>query len=122
MKAADPRRRAMVFDALVRASRDGDAGTPQRWQQLEAAHIVGQKDLALHLRAHAAMLVLAWQTRDAREVAGQLARLALVAPGHLLGRLPVGNTGRARVSAFTPMAVDAGTARCIRAASEAIGG
>jgi hypothetical protein len=32
-------------------------------------------------------------------------RIALVPVGHLLGRLPVGNTGGANVSAFKPMAI-----------------
>ena len=43
------------------------------------------------------------QLRDAREAAGQLLRLALVPLGHALARLPMGNIGRARVSAFAPM-------------------
>ena len=34
----------------------------------------------------------------------QLLRLALVPLGHALARLPMGNIGRARVSAFAPMA------------------
>ena len=36
---------------------------------------------------------------------GQLMRIALVPVGHLFGRLPVGNTGGANVSAFKPMAI-----------------
>ena len=42
-----------------------------------------------------------WQARDWREVAGQLPRLAAL----LFSRIwvPLGNTGRARVSAFRPM-------------------
>ncbi|MFD2377205.1 DUF3703 domain-containing protein [Ottowia pentelensis] len=42
------------------------------------------------------------RTRDWPEVAGQLLRLALVPLGHLSGRLPIGNPGRATVSAFEP--------------------
>ena len=42
---------------------------------------------------------------DRREVAGQLMRIALVPVGHLIGRLPVGNTGGANVSAFKPMVI-----------------
>ena len=47
----------------------------------------------------------ALQLRDPREAAGQLLRLALVPLGHALARLPMGNIGRARVSAFAPMAL-----------------
>ena len=45
------------------------------------------------------------ETRDLAELNGQLLRLLLVPLGHLLGRLPLGNTGRANISAFQPMAV-----------------
>jgi hypothetical protein len=38
-------------------------------------------------------------------VSGQVLRIALVPLGHLLGRLPRGNTGAANVSAFAPMAI-----------------
>jgi hypothetical protein len=76
-----------------------------RWAWLMAAHIVGQQDFGLHWRSHIAMLRFALQTRDYPEAAGQLMRLSLVPLGHLAGRLPAGNTGRATVSAFMPMAV-----------------
>jgi Protein of unknown function (DUF3703) len=52
------------------------------------------------------MLAFATQQRDFPEMAGQLLRLALVPVGHLLGRLPAGNSGRATVNAFSPMALD----------------
>lgn len=50
------------------------------------------------------MLTLGWQQRDYGEVAGQLPR---VIAALLFSRIwvPVGNTGRARVSAFRPMPV-----------------
>lgn len=51
------------------------------------------------------MLRLSFRTRDWPEVAGQLVRLALVPLGHLSGRLPLGNPGRATVSAFKPLPV-----------------
>ena len=43
--------------------------------------------------------------RDGREIAGQLLRLLLAVPGSVSGRYPVGNTGGADVSAFSPMPV-----------------
>ena len=90
--------------AAYRAARS--SGEPARaWRALENAHILSQSDLALHLRAHLAMLGHAVLLRDWREAAGQAIRLALAPLGALTGRLPWGNTGRASVSAFRPMPV-----------------
>lgn len=77
-----------------------------RWPWLIAAHILGQDVFSLHLKTHTLMLRLAFQTKDYAEASGQLFRLSLVPAGHLLGKLPFGNTGRANVSAFKPMTVD----------------
>lgn len=81
------------------------AGHPpvQRWLWLEAAHVVGQTRLGLHWQSHRHMLAYACELGDRREIAGQWLRLALVPLGHLLQRLPLGNTGRATVSALRPM-------------------
>jgi hypothetical protein len=65
--------------------------------------VVGQTRLGSHLQVHGLMLALAWETRAAREVLGQIFRIALVPLGHLLGRLPLGNSGRANISAFQVM-------------------
>lgn len=90
--------------------------TAEAWRWLEAAHVLGQGALALHWRSHIAMLNYALQLRDTREAAGQLLRLALVPLGHLLGRLPAGNIGRARVAALRPIEPPAGVAALIREA------
>ena len=45
------------------------------------------------------MLRLARETRDWREVLGQLLRITLLPLGHLLGKIPRGNIGRATVGA-----------------------
>ena len=74
-------------------------------QALAQAHILGQRDLARHARVHGWMLRVALARRDTREAAGQVLRLLLVPLGHLTGRLPIGNTGRANVSAFEPMPI-----------------
>lgn len=66
--------------------------------------MLGQTTLSLHWRSHRAMLRYALQLRDLREAGGQVLRLALVPLGHALARLPIGNTGRAQVSALAPMA------------------
>lgn len=73
------------------------------WRHLERAHIIAQPSFWLHLSSHMDMLKFAWFRRDIRELSGQLFRIALVPLGALTGRLPAGNTGRARVSAFAPM-------------------
>lgn len=46
--------------------------------------------------------------------------LLLVPLGHLTGRLPIGNPGRAHVSAFRPMAVRADIAEAIAQAGPTI--
>jgi len=86
-----------AFDASV-----GQAPA-QRWLWLEAAHVVGQTRFSLHWQSHRCMLAYARTLGDRREIAGQWLRLALVPLGHLLQRLPLGNTGRATVSALRPM-------------------
>jgi hypothetical protein len=80
--------------------------TETRWAWLVAAHIVGQHDFSLHWRNHVAMLRFGLELNDYPEAAGQLLRLALVPFGHLLGKLPAGNIGRATVSAFKPMTLE----------------
>ena len=76
-----------------------------KWAFLTAAHIVGQLDLALHLQCHLAMLRLSWLEKRWTEMFGQLLRIILAPLGHIFGKLPIGNTGRANVSAFKPMPV-----------------
>jgi Protein of unknown function (DUF3703) len=75
----------------------------QLWDLLCAAHIAGQFVFMLHIRTHLAMFSHAVHERQLGEVAGQLLRLALVPLGHLVRKLPAGNSGRANVSAFVAM-------------------
>jgi hypothetical protein len=89
--------------AATTARRTGDA--TGEWHHLERAHILSQPLAGRHLRTHGAMLAASVRRRDGREIAGQLLRLVLAVPGSLSGRYPVGNTGGADVSAFSPMAV-----------------
>lgn len=71
---------------------------------LERAHVLTQRKTAHHVYVHWMMLVAGWQQRDYREVVGQLPRMFAAL---LFSRIwvPIGNTGRARVSALKPMAV-----------------
>lgn len=72
---------------------------------LQDAHVLGQCLFWPHLLSHLWMLRLAYACRDWREIRGQILRLALVPLGNIMGRLPLGNTGGANVSAFRPMPV-----------------
>lgn len=85
------------------AARIGDIGAA--WWALERAHILSQPILRWRLRVHGAMFVYALRRLDPVEATGQLARLLLAPIGALTGRIPMGNNGRARVSAFAPMPI-----------------
>lgn len=93
-----------VYLRLVQRYR-GAASEPdrRRWLLLEAAHIVGQTRFGPHWQVHCLMLSLAWEKRMPKEVLGQLLRLVLVPLGHRFKRLPIGNSGRADMSAFRAM-------------------
>lgn len=94
-----------AFDYLLNGFATRPAEVPaMRWRWLEAAHVLGQTSLALHWRSHCEMLRYAIKLRDTREAVGQITRLALVLPGHLLARLPRGNIGRAHIHPFQSMA------------------
>lgn len=73
---------------------------------LERAHILGQRLPLRHARSHWLMLRAGWMLGDWREVLGQLPRILAAL---LFSRLwvPLGNSGRARVSAFKPMPLSA---------------
>lgn len=78
---------------------------------LERAHILSQRFALAHAATHLRMLRLGWR-RDAREVGGQLSR-ALTALVFSYIWVPVGNTGRANVSAFRPMPLPEDLARVL---------
>lgn len=78
------------------------ADLPAAFDSLERAHILSQRMPLRHAQSHWLMLCAGWQAGDRREVLGQLPRIVAAL---LFSRIwvPVGNTGRARVSAFRPM-------------------
>ena len=88
------------------------------WAHLERAHILSQPMAGRHVRTHLAMLRLAARTLRPHEVAGQLFRTLVAAPGTWSGRYPIGNTGGANVGAFTAMAVPADLQRLLEPNSE----
>ena len=75
------------------------------WAHLERAHILSQPMAGPHVRTHIAMLTAALRRHDRHELAGQLFRIIVAAPGSVTGKYPVGNTGGADVSAFAPMTI-----------------
>jgi hypothetical protein len=98
--------RRLVYERLVsrfEAAGDSARSLDERWSWLMAAHVVGQHQVGLHFDSHQRMLRLARETRDWREVLGQLLRITLLPLGHLLGKIPRGNIGRATVGATLAM-------------------
>lgn len=89
-----------AFSGGEQALARGDLDAAYAW--LERAHILSQRMPLRHARSHWLMLRAGWRARDWREVAGQLPRILAAL---LFSRLwvPLGNSGRARVSAFQPM-------------------
>jgi hypothetical protein len=85
------------------ALRAGDVDTA--WRLLEDAHVLSQPWAVAHVGVHRDMLRTAMAQRDGAEARGQVLRLLVGGPGSLLGRYPVGNTGRAHVPATAPMPV-----------------
>ncbi|WP_194820106.1 DUF3703 domain-containing protein [Nocardia sp. XZ_19_385] len=75
------------------------------WHALERAHILSQGWPWPHTRSHWHMLRLALRCRDRREALGQVVRLTGAGLASSLGRVPVGNTGRATVGIMTPMPI-----------------
>ena len=94
---------ATELTAARAARRAGDDGLT--WSHLERAHILSQPSARLHMRVHVAMLFVAVAVLDVRELFGQLVRLAVAGLGSLLGRYPIGNTGRARAPINQPMPI-----------------
>ena len=116
-------RQRAAFDYLLQqfAASAGQSAA-QRWRYLEAAHVLGQNRLALHLRAHWQMLRFAQALGDRHEVQGQLRHLAMAPLGHLVRRMPYGNNGRAISRPLQPMVPSAALRACIAQAMQACGG
>jgi hypothetical protein len=114
MTTADSPRGMAFREALNEAAlHEGRGDHASAFASLERAHVLGQTDFGSHWHVHVRMLRVGWARRDMREVLGQLLRLALVPIGHGVGRLPVGNTGGSKVSAFRSMPVAADLQRLL---------
>jgi ligand-binding SRPBCC domain-containing protein len=97
-------RRQLIWDAMREfEAAKAAGGTEAAWRVLERIHIIAQPHWSMHLTSHVTMLRFAITQQNGAEIVGQILRLALAPLGNLTGRLPIGNTGRAHVSAFDPM-------------------
>ena len=96
-------RQAFEFEMAAARTAYGQQAFARAFAHLERAHILGQRSLTRHWRAHWWMLKVGVRLQDRREVAGQLVRLLAVIPGFIFGWIPLGNTGGANVSAVRPM-------------------
>lgn len=102
MKAALQLAIEQAFQQAERSIQEKRSADAFQW--LERTHILTQRQPLLHARSHWLMLALGWQVGDYREVAGQIPRiLAALLFSNIW--VPIGNTGRSRVSAFRPMPV-----------------
>jgi len=87
------------------------------FDHLERAHVLSQRHTAQHVYVHGLMLRLGISTRAWREVLGQATRILAAA---LFSRVwvPIGNTGRANVSALQPMPIPADLQAVLNASEE----
>jgi hypothetical protein len=95
-----------AFDAELKAAAAAArvGKTEAAFHHLERAHILSQRHTREHVRVHWLMLRLGASAGAWREVLGQSTRIVAAA---LFSRIwvPIGNTGRANVSALKPMPI-----------------
>lgn len=98
---------AAAFDAEIQYAAQALANDNpvDAFSHLERAHVLGQWYVRPHLITHLGMLRIGWRQRDVREIIGQLIRIPGGIIGSALGRVPRGNTGGSRVSAFRPLPI-----------------
>jgi len=75
------------------------------FSHLERAHVLGQRNAIPHTINHWWMLKVGFRTHDAKEIVGQIVRIAVAGIGSLLGRAPKGNTGGANVGIMQMMEI-----------------
>lgn len=105
LRKIDPVR--IAFEASLEVAKEHIAAKEYEaaWLALERAHVLSQPNVWRHLRSHWWMLRCALASWDAREVFGQVIRLALAGPGTIFDSYPRGNTGRSNVDMFITMPV-----------------
>ena len=95
-----------AYEAELRAADTARVGEELEvaFHHLERAHILSQRHTSEHVHVHWRMLRLGVSAGAWREVIGQSTRIVAAA---VFSRIwvPIGNTGRAHVSALKPMPV-----------------
>ncbi|WP_017731832.1 DUF3703 domain-containing protein [Nafulsella turpanensis] len=76
---------------------------PLAWYHLERAHIIGQAYPWEHTKAHWLMLRFGFSIKSWKEVRGQVLRLLVGGVKSFVGKIPVGNTGGAKVPPLLSM-------------------
>ena len=94
-----------IRPAVERELALASVGLSTAFTHLERAHVLGQSSTLLHVRVHWHMLVWGLRRRHAREVFGQVLRIAGAALLTPFGLVPAGNTGGANVSPLEPMPI-----------------
>ena len=77
----------------------------QCWRHLERAHILGQPYPVAHTAVHFKMLKFGIKLKNSKEIIGQIPRLLFGGVKSFVGKIPVGNTGRANVPPLKPMEI-----------------
>jgi len=76
----------------------------QCYYHLERGHILGQRNYIAHVFNHYWMFKVGIKQRDSREVLGQMIRMVM-SIFSLINLVPLGNTGRARISPLKSMPI-----------------
>lgn len=77
------------------------------WKHLENAHILGQAYPLEHTKVHWLMLKFGFKIKNLKEIIGQIPRLIFGGVKSFVGKIPVGNTGGANISALKPIEIPA---------------
>lgn len=95
-------RNAYRAELLAASAATAERNTERAFEHLGRAHIISQRYTWRHVYVHWRMLKLGTSIGDWREVGGQLSRILAAS---IFSRIwvPIGNTGRANVSAMKPM-------------------
>ncbi len=75
------------------------------WNQLERAHILGQKYPFAHTFVHWHMLLFGFKIKSRKEIIGQIPRLIFGGIKSFVGKIPVGNPGGANVPPLKPFPI-----------------
>lgn len=68
-------------------------------------HILSQNSVTRHMTTHFIMFLYALMKFDIKEVFGQIIRLVVTIPGHMIGKVPKGNIGWSTVGLTEVMPV-----------------